>query len=660
MGIIKKNRRIYQKKRIQFPFLLILLFLILFTLPVFYGKESYREWLLSGVNQSSGMKIDYINESLIFFPYPGIRLHDVSIYKNYVLTSPITKAQSITFFVSWKSIYSGKIIFSKVNFDGMEVSISRNKNGSFYILNNSFEASGKENSKGDWHSIFEKFNLEAISLQHCVLNFNDMRFYKKYKFFISDAEISKTDNDHWKGFSTGYINSPESILNINFEFRYPLMSISEDTAFSVKIKSVNFPALLLGDLLTPSFKTNFSNTNISGNYRIEKTAGNIITGEIDAKIKGLALKGGTAFSEMFFKGDIEFDTAKMQMIFKKSVLNWPSHGYLFGNGIIYIKTGLPMTFNIYSIHGNFHSILDLIQVFRFRFQNSDSGDDRYATRLFNLDLKRVFGYENRFETIKGQVMYNAPIMLLNNLRMTIYKGNIEGNGSVDFRDYSFRYTAEASGINVQDLIKNYTDAELISGKLSSNIKILTTVNSEPEFFTEMKARGKFKVSQGELIGYANATKAIASVGKLLNVLGPSGKSTAFEYITSDFTINNNAVKLSDLNLKGVGLDANAKGKIGLDSSIDMRVTLSLGGPVGTVLKIPVIYSGTINKDQPYIDPVWVTSVAVGSTFAFPANPVQGVMVGSFVSDYIRDFFDLFGSNDEKGLEEIDSPIRDIE
>jgi hypothetical protein len=137
------------------------------------------------------------------------------------------------------------------------------------------------------------------------------------------------------------------------------------------------------------------------------------------------------------------------------------------------------------------------------------------------------------------------------------------------------------------------------------------------------------------LGYLNFIKPIASIGKIVNFSGPPGKSTEFETIEGHFQYRNRVVTLETMRMKGVGLDASGSGKIGLDHSINVKITVSLGGMAGKVIKLPIIYKGIFGKSLPYVDPVWLGSIYIGTIFlAGPVGATVGGIAGSAASDYI--------------------------
>ncbi|MDH5656340.1 MAG: hypothetical protein OEZ34_10550 [Spirochaetia bacterium] len=652
-----------------------MVFVTLFFLPVFYGKESYKEWLLYELNKYTNLIIDYSDSDLIFFPYPGIRLKNVSIFENFSI-KPYLSASSTSFLFSWKSIYKNEIIFSRIHISGANFTVRRFPNDKLEIdastiVNSSQDDSIKFTKTPEYlYKIAEAMDLESLELTRSRILFLDKKHRAEYVFFVNNANLTKENNSINLDYE-GAINDKESILNINAKLKLPEFAINKLTECDITIQVENFPAFLVIDALKYSSKTNYRDTKIDGNFEITKKTGSKFADiAITSKIEGLALKNGRKFSPMQYNANYRFNFETNSLHINRYSMNWPSHGKFFGSGVIHFQPELPMTFYINSSYADFHSSLDLLQIFRLDLQESKNELGQNISKIsrrkkeklprkFHLWLKNVYAYDNKFDLVTGQVEYYDPIMMFNNYKLHIYNGLINGNGTLDFRDFKFRYTAEFENIDTPALIKNYTEEEYISGKIQGKIKLITSALSEEVFFNKMKAKGYFFVRDGELLGYANITKAIAVFGKYMNLLGPSGKSTAFQYIKSDFAINHKKVHLLNLKMKGVGIDAEAKGNIGFDSSINMRVSMSLAGPIGTVLKVPVIYGGNISKDEPYVDPVWVTSVAIGSTVAFPGNPVPGVMVGSFVSDYFRDFMELFSSNKHKNLNEIDKPIQEI-
>lgn len=85
---------------------------------------------------------------------------------------------------------------------------------------------------------------------------------------------------------------------------------------------------------------------------------------------------------------------------------------------------------------------------------------------------------------------------------------------------------------------------------------------------------------GELFGYANILKPLFSLGKLVNILGPEGRSAEFRTLVVDYSIRKEKIMTDALNMTGVGLDAKGSGEIGFDKKMNMWITVGLGGIAG--------------------------------------------------------------------------------
>jgi hypothetical protein len=135
------------------------------------------------------------------------------------------------------------------------------------------------------------------------------------------------------------------------------------------------------------------------------------------------------------------------------------------------------------------------------------------------------------------------------------------------------------------------------------------------------------------------------LGKLVNFLGPKGENSEFKSIQTHIYLENKIIDIPDLKMVGVGIDATGKGKINFDSSIDLRLLVGFGGLAGKALSVPIIYKGLLNKNDAFIDPLWLGSVYLGITLAGPVGVTAGGIAGSIATEYIhngintiKDFF----------------------
>ncbi len=221
----------------------------------------------------------------------------------------------------------------------------------------------------------------------------------------------------------------------------------------------------------------------------------------------------------------------------------------------------------------------------------------------------------------------------------LYGGDIKCRGTViTGKSPEYKLHLTSSGTGIEKLELSLSGKSYITGTLDANLEV-SSRGATPELLKQnLESRGSLIIRKGELKDYADILKPVFELGKIVNIFGPKGDSTAFDEIRTDYRISNGRIRFSSIKMKGVGLDAEGYGTLGFDGSINVRIVVGLGGVVGKLIKIPVIYKGVVLKSWPYVDPLWLGSIYVGMV-AIPGPP--GAIIGPTVYESARELINKF-------------------
>lgn len=608
------------------------------------SRIDYRNYLRQTVDGLIGYHVAYEDTSFIFFPTPAIQLNSVRVYPNFVIPEPIARADKLVFSLSWKTLFQRSLVLNRIALYRAVVRLVRYPDGriDFYGINR-----GPVPIKvisGSEVNITSKIAMSILQIGGFVVHdsrvfFKDEASGKIHRFRINYGSLDYQQTARSFNLeSRGELDGKR--LDLNLSANLPEGEIGFESMYlKGRLEFESLPMSFFQRYMNRFYLADYSGARVNGFVNFSRNPASPYEGNARVTVIGLQLKKGIRFSPFTGTFNYRFSGTERFLQFPTINIGWPETAYLYGNGWLNWTHALNMHFNIHATEGNYHSIIDLIQALRVKSKKPPPGVKVPGRRTFHLDLKKVFAYNHTFDTVVGDMAYENWILNLKDFRMGIYGGYILGDGNINYLKQTFHYNGQAENLNVPNLI----GPESITGSLYASMNMNTSIVSGPDFFSKMRARGRIIIKNGELIGYANIMRPVALIGKFMNVTGPSGKSTGFTSITSRYVIRSSRVYISNLDMVGVGLDAKASGSIGFDKTIDMKVTLGMGGDLWKhVLKIPIIYDGEINKDYPYVDPIWLTAVAVGGGFLVivpPYNPIQGAVVGSLVSDWIRDAYE---------------------
>lgn len=612
-------RRLKKKTYFIIFFIISCFSLLFFQL----NKDYYKNLILEKINSSIEHKISFASSEFSFFPYPGIQFNEIDIQSksnDFKLNSKL-----LIIYFSWKILY-GNLILNSILIDQAEL-----------IFDNS-----KKKEKSEFS--LNKLNLQRINsyVQLDEITATDLKIIildkeiENYKF---KKILATQDHKEEVELKLEYISEKG---NISFESKINFENDKnnfEGIAFKAKIYFDKFNLLILKDYYKYARQARFDNSNLTGEIIFTKKKN---SNDVEAKLNNIEFEKLKFLKTNFYpnlnlSSNLVFKIKEEEILIENLFVKLPNIGVARANGNISYKDIIKLNLYINGEYADVHKILEI--VLYSTDLNLPTGPDFYS---YIKILTKKAKYQNyNFTNVDLDLnIYNTKLSIgLKNA--DVLDGKIIAKGEF-FASSSSKYDFEclAVNINVEGLIKEYTTDKFLKGSLISNFNFNSNGNNFEDFIKNLKAEGKVEVKNGELLGYANFLKPIFSLGKLMNILGPKGKNSGFQSLSSNFKISNQVIETPNLKMIGVGLDANGSGKINFNRKLDYKINVGFGGIAGKVFFVPILYKGTMPNNFSYIDPLWLGSVYLGTTFlAGPIGTTVGGIAGSTVSEYVRNSFE---------------------
>ncbi|MEM0503020.1 MAG: AsmA-like C-terminal region-containing protein, partial [Thermoplasmata archaeon] len=420
---------------------------------------------------------------------------------------------------------------------------------------------------------------------------------------------------------------------------------------------------LLHDILIIFPYADFSKAEITGSLLINKSDEWKSSIQVNyAKIRNIYNKKSNRIIDADVSTEIEIDVKLKKIAFNKIYGYWDNKVKTTGNGYLTFTSNPEINFNANADYIDLEPLIDIIELWidadleksiYFRDLPDTGYSKRYSLSL-DIKSKEVIYHKKKLNELSIHIYYKYPRININNLNFFIYGGKVESNGEiyVDHDPAKVYFGGKLENYDVEILLKNFTDNQYLRGTMYGDFKLLSNGNNQDAIINNMIIDGNLVLSKGELIGYLNILRPVASIGKIINLSNPTNDSLSFEYIRINYQYKNNNVFLKNLIMKGVGLDAIGEGRISTAGDMDVKITLALSGVAGKAIKLPIIYKGIFGKSLPYVDPIWLGSVYVGTIFlAGPAGATVGGIAGSAVSGVINKLYSniksIIGSKDKE-------------
>ena len=598
-------------------FILLFIFLLITGITFYLNKDYYKNKILEKVYETVESKILFGESNIIFFPSPGLQLNDLEI-ENEAAT---LKVKTAFIYFSWKILY-GNLIVDEIYLENGNVLVSKiNEN-----VNPTFDSQSIK-------KINSFLKLNNLSLLNFTIQ-NPSATIDKKELNISKFVLA---HNHKNNIEIELIL--DSSLQINFDFDYEYGK-EEFQTFELKSKITldKFGLKILKEYYSVVKDQQFDNAEVSGFIEIEKLKN---TKEIQIKTN-LQIEKLKFFSTKYYPNltvisDFNLNLEAKEIQFQNISVNFPQGAMARANGSLSFKKNIILNLSINGEYADIYKVVELIV-------NSvdtklSGGPDFYSYMKINAKAAHFDKFD--FTDINLELnIYNTEVQL-KIINASLLDGKIFGIGKIRAsKKTTYEFDLILSDINSEELLKKYTDKSYIKGSLGSVLKFNSSGNDFNLFLDNFQSTGFVEIRKGELLGYANFMKPIFSLGKLINFTGPKGKNTEFQSLKMNYSIQNKIIQIPNLKMIGVGIDAKGNGKINFDRKIDFKINVSLGGLAGKILFVPILYKGVMPDNISYIDPFWLGSVYIGSTFlAGPIGTTVGGIAGSAVSEYATKAWD---------------------
>jgi hypothetical protein len=667
-------------------FLFTFILVLAVSVPYFLDLDRFKASLVQQLKAKTDLELEFVDSEIAIFPYPGLEIEYIQIKTN---ETTIANLNSLTVDISlWKLLF-GELEITGLSLHSGTVYLHRNRDGSFDIVNELFKSSKlnpEENQNTSEPLAIQGPDTMSVALDPETLlrllpnrtkidnihfEFQDDLYQKKYKAYIWTANLESSSFLRRLSLDLyGKVN--QNKIEIYSQIDWDQNDFSYES-FRTKTTVLldKFQVSLAEDILVIFPFGNFANTIISGRIHLTKSEEDLALLHLtEANITGLSLKNGQPFGD--FRGStwITYSFKEKRLGFDEIDLEWKDHVKAKGYGYLTFTEKPVVYFKAESSSGRLDSIIKTVHIWLDpKIERSpilknlpNTGYDKKVNVILDLSLRNLVVGSRKVDLLSGLINYRYRIMQLERVQCNIYEGRIYSDGVIRFLPETITYNFEHSvrSMNVEKLIQSLDAKKYITGYLDAEFSSSSRGLTDSEWARNLKLKGNYSVKNGELLDYLNIITPIANLGKLVNFSGPPGKSTGFEKISGEFSYKNEVVTLPDIMMKGVGLNAKGSGTVGLNQLIDVRITVSLPGVTGQVVKLPIIYKGVFGKNLPYVNPVWVGSVYAGTILlAGPIGATVGGIAGSAASDYVekgitglRNFLRsgrnlLFGTNSEQ-------------
>ncbi|MCC5816205.1 MAG: AsmA-like C-terminal region-containing protein [Leptospira sp.] len=653
---------------LKYIFYSIITFLFFFLLIGFAIYQSVdlnklKKDVLKALEEKSDLKIEYVSNQLVIFPSPGIEFEYINIYDNDEKIAELNKL--LIQFSIWE------LIQGKFEIDGMELHsgklyLYRDSLGNLDVLSGFMKKESKFNpddikTKLDEENIdqieSQKIDLtpeslyvyfpDTTKLDNIHIDFVDDFYKNRYSLYIWKSNFSISPFTRTANLDIyGKINNRKFEIYSDFYWEENEFSYNSLRGKATVILDV-FNLSLLDDVLVIFPNGDFNQTIVSGRLYFEKKEEDLSRLQVkDCLFENFALPKRKPFGKILVNTWIAYSAKKHRLMFDDISVFWKNRASLTGNGFLTFDSNPIIQFKVKSEYADLDHIFKFVSIWTDTILDRsalfrdlpDTGYDKKFRLNMDLNLKNVFYSDLRFPYLNTRINYHYPKILLNYFDFAFNEGNVSGSGEVLLFSGEPKIYLDVKMLNfaVDSLIARRTDNKYITGNLESNFQLKSTGSTEETILNNLSIRGEYNLTKGELIGYLNFLKPLASLGKIINFTGPPGNSLEYDSLRGTFSYKNRLIQFTNMKMKGVGLDAEGVGKIDLDGKMDIRITVALSGVAGKILKLPIIYKGIFGRNLPYVDPIWLGSVYAGTVFlAGPAGAAVGGIAGSAASDYIN-------------------------
>lgn len=351
------------------------------------------------------------------------------------------------------------------------------------------------------------------------------------------------------------LDKPEPILNVATEIDGGL---DDFQSLTPDMKDVKLSGLITGNI---SLKGTMKNPSYFGNVRIQ---GGLIDGiGLGKPISDLAIKGtmqnnGARISECRGRiGRSDFSLTGYVSNFKRPVVQ---------------INNLSNTIDL-------DELLPADGTSANRSGKAKSGKRVPLTLNGTVIIRKLTGLDMEFTDVNADFNYEDGIIDLKNCRANAYDGQV----TFDFyyNAYSpepYRINSRMTSVEAQKVATRFLGFDRVKGDLSGALDFNGRGLDKQSVQSNINGKGNLKITNGEFNNFD-------FIVRLLDWMGlKDQKIVKFNTLNTGFTITNGRASADDWTLSARVGDFLAKGTVGLNGSVDMKIAVTLSKQYSDIVK----------------------------------------------------------------------------
>ncbi|HEX9756385.1 MAG TPA: AsmA family protein [Nitrospiria bacterium] len=203
-----------------------------------------------------------------------------------------------------------------------------------------------------------------------------------------------------------------------------------------------------------------------------------------------------------------------------------------------------------------------------------------------------------FSDLTGTLTLDQGILSINPFALNLAGGPFEGNYTLDLNGSSpsFQLSAKSEGPDLHQLFLQTKLKDKVYGRLFGQISLDGKGNQWEETRKNLHGNGNILIKEA----YFPSLQLLEGISSLLGVsLKDLGfqKNNPFQELNGSFVMETGEIKTNDLNMNMRGLTLSAKGKLGLDQTLSLRIMAKMGPQIADLLPLPTGLTKTFFKNN---------------------------------------------------------------
>lgn len=594
------------KSNIQFIIRIIILSLVIILLiAIFYiysHRDSYINTTLKALQSGTGYSITFEQTEFSLIPVPSLILRNVRVDRS-IAGQPenFLLMKSARFNFSWLHLLTGSILIDDIHMS----------NGVMTFLSLPAPAdTGTSDTPFPDTRPFDKLHsviFENVTIDWIVLK-NNARAVRTFR--ITEARIERDKESDFNIIlhsfhNNGRLDIKGAINNLNLRRPVP-----QDVQMDLEIGIQDFPFYRFITYFTQVPLTNLNLSLLDGTFTLSKMkSSNVVSIRCKTRATNLITAANVRIQAITFSTNMYYNYVDKKIVIDTFTLQSPKTVYAGGTGTLSFPGNMKLYLYAKISYANSRQLSESLSLFAGLRDTGGSYTIRTAI-TFNAEKVIINGIP--FTNLTGNIASNNNQLNMVLTSGTLSGGSLSGSGIFNLTgEQADNMSITYNGALVENFLSNFTAEKYIVGMMQASMSFTSSGMDTNEFLKNLRARGSIAVFNGQLHGYANVLKPLLRLGKLVNLLGPRGKISGFQKLSTDIQIANEKIYINNLKMKGVGLDASGDGWIGFDHKINMQIMVGLGGITGALIRVPVLYRGRIPQNYAFVDPLWLGSAYAG-------------------------------------------------